>query len=317
MYDIKLNVLDNGSESVPYNCPDYPVYAGSGRLSRLLEMGVVNHWHWDYEFACVTHGRMSYSINHDTVTLNAGEGIFINSGQIHRNFSMDGTDGAYWCVLFHPSLLRTVNLPTERRLGDIPYMLLRPEAPWQSALLDDAAALSQHIHSGVEQNIFAILSRVFSIAHALSEHMPDLPEAASDVRDVGVMREMIGYIQTHYRSAVRVQDVSRAGMVSASTCHALFRKFFGASPMHYLTEYRLEKSAELLRNPAIPVSDVADMTGFASPSYFSKRFKEQYSITPTEYRRLHSRQAVAQALENAAQLRYNRLSESASRRNDP
>lgn len=290
MHNFELKVLDNGSESVPYNAPEFPVYAGSAWLHKYKGMGVVNHWHWDFEFAYILHGQMSYSVNHDTVTIREGEGIFINSGQIHRNFSMDGTDSEYRCALFHPSVLRTAFRQTEQLLralsgnSNMPYIILRPDAAWQKSLLADINALYESIIAGVGPNAFGILSHAFHIAQTLADHLPRTSEETADPRDISTMREMVGYIQTHYRETIRVADISRAGMVGNSTCYTLFRKFFGASPMKYLTDYRLEKAAGLLKNTDMPVCDIADMTGFASPSYFAECFKGLYGVPPTAFR---------------------------------
>ena len=266
------------------------MYAGGTWLHKYKGMGVVNHWHWDFEFAYILHGQMSYSVNHDTVTICEGEGIFINSGQLHRNFSMDGTDGEYRCMLFHPLVLRTAFPQTEQLLrglsgnSNMPYVILRPSVPWQKSLLADINALYELIAAGAGPNIFAILSHAFHIAQTLLEHLPQTPEEAAAPRDISTMREMVGYIQRHYREKIRVSDISRAGMVGTSTCYTLFRKFFKASPMKYLTDFRLEKAAGLLKNTDMPVSDIADMTGFASSSYFAECFKALYDLSPTAFR---------------------------------
>ena len=107
---------------------------------------------------------------------------------------------------------------------------------------------------------------------------------ASRAHDIDAMRGMMGYIQLHYSEKILVSDISRAGKVGSSTCHALFRKLLGTSPMRYLQDYRMEKAAKLLTSTETSVSDIAEMTGFASPSYFTECFREKYAATPTAYR---------------------------------
>ena len=45
------------------------------------------------------------------------------------------------------------------------------------------------------------------------------------------------------------------------------------------------EGAVLLENNDIPISDIADATGFEDAAYFSKLFKKRYEISPSEYRK--------------------------------
>ena len=48
---------------------------------------------------------------------------------------------------------------------------------------------------------------------------------------------------------------------------------------------RLQQAANLLRQQAGNVAEVADAVGFASVSAFSRRFRERFAVTPAAYRR--------------------------------
>lgn len=51
-----------------------------------------------------------------------------------------------------------------------------------------------------------------------------------------------------------------------------------------INRVRLKNAANLLSNPALRISDIAFSTGFNDANYFSKVFKNQYQMSPTEYR---------------------------------
>ena len=290
MKEHQLYVATTGAEYVPYNQPGYPLYGGKGSLGSFEGMGAINHWHWDLEFLYILTGKVSYTVNQKTLTLGAGEGIFVNSGQIHRNFSLDGSDGEYLCVLIHPSALQTVF----QRTGDLlnalctcpglPYALLRPEIPWQKEILESTRLLYEKIQSGIEENLFAILSVAFAMVHTLSCHLPQSFQEEGNAHGLNSIREMMGFIQTHYAEKLLVTDIARAGKVGSSTCHGLFREFLQMSPMQYLLEYRLEKAAQFLKDTRISMSEIAERTGFASPSYFAECFRAKYALSPTAFR---------------------------------
>jgi len=52
----------------------------------------------------------------------------------------------------------------------------------------------------------------------------------------------------------------------------------------FTNRQRLERAAELLKNPALTVEEVAEMSGFGSSSYFIKLFCKHYGATPASFR---------------------------------
>jgi AraC-like DNA-binding protein len=66
----------------------------------------------------------------------------------------------------------------------------------------------------------------------------------------------------------------------------LYRKMMlltGKSPNAFLKEYRLNKALNRLNKQTDNISEIAFVTGFSSPSYFSKCFQKRYGRTPSEY----------------------------------
>lgn len=61
-------------------------------LSQYPEYRAPSHWHDDIEFICVLLGGMKYNVNGEIVNLKKGEGIFVNSGQMHSGFSDNGQE---------------------------------------------------------------------------------------------------------------------------------------------------------------------------------------------------------------------------------
>lgn len=78
-------------------------------LSQYPEYRAPSHWHDDIEFICVLSGGMKYNVNGEIVNLKKGEGIFVNSGQMHSGFSDNGLlfSGTAACIaLLHCCQIR-------------------------------------------------------------------------------------------------------------------------------------------------------------------------------------------------------------------
>lgn len=64
-------------------------------------------------------------------------------------------------------------------------------------------------------------------------------------------------------------------------CKTLLKK----TPTGYLLDLRFAKAAELISNGGYQISQIAFMTGFNDPHYFSKAFKKQFGVSPSQYRK--------------------------------
>lgn len=79
--------------------------------------------------------------------------------------------------------------------------------------------------------------------------------------------------------------------VSPSHLVRVMRKHHGCTPVAYVNDRRLDRAALLLATSTDSVTGVASACGFGSPSYFTRRFTERFSLSPREYRR-HRQQSV-------------------------
>ena len=64
-----------------------------------------------------------------------------------------------------------------------------------------------------------------------------------------------------------------------------FKETMGMSFVQYLNDYRLDVEAKLLTTTSDDIISIAINTGFDNLSYFNRRFKKKYGITPGKYRR--------------------------------
>ena len=58
----------------------------------------------------------------------------------------------------------------------------------------------------------------------------------------------------------------------------------GCSASKFIRHIRLNKAKELLESPAVTITSVAFDTGFNDPGYFGRVFKQEFGLTPVEWR---------------------------------
>lgn len=74
----------------------------------------------------------------------------------------------------------------------------------------------------------------------------------------------------------------------ASSMNELFRRAFGQSPYHYLTDLRMRKAKEMLiGRPQETVARIAALAGFRDASHFVATFRRKTGMPPDKFRRLH------------------------------
>lgn len=287
-----IDLLEDGSELVHYDTPGIPIYIRIGNILAFPEGKVLAHWHEDIELSCILEGSMIYDINGKKVVVQEGDCMFINSSQIHHNYSYGGEDCRYICVLLHPSLLggnqsiydRLIRpIVSNKGIEYIQYDCNDKDREAINKILQDMV----RIKNG-ESDIYqlSIIQKMCELWMLLYEDLRSLliTRNPAQNQNVVLMQKMIRYIYTNHSEDLSLEDISKSADVSRSKCCRLFKEYIGMSPVDFLGEYRLEVSSDLLKETDMKISDIAIQCGFNSFSYYSKRFLMKYGMSPRQYR---------------------------------
>jgi len=286
---LSVEMKDDRSEIVHYDFEDYPVYIRKALLSHYDNFEAPLHWHDDVEFIAVLQGEMNYNINGEIIALKQGEGVFVNSRQLHRGYSENRTECDFICILTHPEALcisRTIEqkyiIPILKN-HRIPYIKLSDTNSWHKELSDCIVNIyNAKDDAAAELIISSLFMRIWSVIYKNSK-----TDVEDDVynSDFALLKNMIGYIQKYYSEKITLDDIAAAGAVGQSKCCKLFDKYIGAAPVAYLVQYRLHQSTWYLRNTDMTVTQVAHAVGFSGSSYYAEAFRKRYGRSPTQYRK--------------------------------
>ncbi|MBO7096125.1 MAG: helix-turn-helix domain-containing protein, partial [Lachnospiraceae bacterium] len=92
------------------------------------------------------------------------------------------------------------------------------------------------------------------------------------------------YIEKNYTLNITLEDVSREVNISSYYLSRIFKEGTGENFIDYLTKLRIEKAKELLSTTQYSMKEICARSGYSDPNYFSKTFKKNVGVTPTEYR---------------------------------
>jgi len=92
------------------------------------------------------------------------------------------------------------------------------------------------------------------------------------------------YIKNHYQKEISLDDVSREVNISPYYFSKLFKEETGENFIEFVTNIRMEKAKELLSQTGKSMKEICSEVGYSDPNYFSRSFKKNIGVTPTEYK---------------------------------
>lgn len=98
------------------------------------------------------------------------------------------------------------------------------------------------------------------------------------------MREIADYLELNYESRFQQAECARLFHLNKDYMSRKFKEELGIGMVEYVNRIRIEKAKELLCSTDKSIQEISDSTGFMDQKFFSKQFKRETSLSPTEYR---------------------------------
>ena len=251
------------------------------------------HSHTFYEILFCRGGSLEYLLGTERYHLQRGDVVFVPPGISHCPLFLEklvepyARDVLWLSPLFaknmdelfageivlpsQPFLLRTTGTRFEEILGELFRTGVRESyarAPgWQAAVY------------GNSMRLVVQLIRLRTNDKTLTP-----PTAKQELLD-----RILFYIESEMAQKITLAETARRFLVSESTINQLFRKRMKVSFYHYVTQRRLIAAKTLLLS-STPAEQICTRVGFGDYSTFYRAFKQEYGISPAEYRRLQEGQ---------------------------
>ncbi|HWU08677.1 MAG TPA: AraC family transcriptional regulator [Streptomyces sp.] len=231
-------------------------------------------------------GRLACSVDFTSYLLHPGDWLWVWPGQV-----LQLPDGAGECdatVLVFPTGFP--NATTDALIRDaehVPYRLVTPDAPRQTALLRLLDALVEEHACLTDLSLEAYIETLRGLLSVILIRLVHLADPRRQTRSgrsepFHLFRRAVeeGFGRTH-----RVEDYAAELGYSPRTLTRATRAALGVGAKRYIDDRVLLEAKRLLIHTLLPPAAISERVGFTYPTVFSAFFRQHTGMTPTEFRR--------------------------------
>ena len=203
------------------------------------------------------------NVTHTEVSLNAQPLEYIVLGIDGVELSIDNTSNGQFCILDHfesmdiTSCLRNILREME---------------------------LKQPGYEDICQAFMEIL--IIRLMRSTGLSVPSEPQNSVANHQCAAVRR---YIDHHFKESLTLDQLAEEAHMNKFYLSHAFKREYGVSPINYMISRRLEESKYLLAETDLSMSQIAQLLGFSSLSYFSQVFRKTQGLSPMEYRQDNKR----------------------------
>ncbi len=299
---LDIAVAPDFHELTKHGTPIFPCAGYDEDPGEYLVGNIPWHWHEELEVILAAEGDTLVLCGETEYRLHAGDVLFVNSNVLHKlKRGQRNTPCRINSLLFMPELVSSFpqSIIQQRyiapliRCATLTEILLKSDVPWQkTAIQRFVEAFEAFVSDRYGYEILVqveLMQMLLTILENMQDRVcdTDLVQNKDGVR----IKQMLAYIHEHYAEPLTVSQIAAASAISESECYRCFRKVLDSSPIDYLLQYRIRAAAGMLSGSDMSISDICFATGFNSPSYFAKVFRQELLISPRKYRSTHQQAA--------------------------
>jgi len=108
---------------------------------------------------------------------------------------------------------------------------------------------------------------------------------SSELWKKSVVKEVRQYIERYHNRVLRLSEIAQEVSISANYLNSIFKSETGHTVMQYIEDYKIDKAKHYLGEANTSIQSVASSLGYYDQYHFSKIFKKETGLTPTQYRK--------------------------------
>ena len=237
----------------------------------------VPHTHTHMELFYIVGGKGQFLIEDQLYPVNANNLVIINPNVTHTEVSLNAQPLEY--IVLGIDGLELVTGETSNGQFNI---LDHFESVEISSCLRNILREMELKNTGYEEVCQAYMEiLVIRLMRSITLAVPTEPQPLSANRRCAAVRR---YIDLHFKEPLTLEHLAEEEHMNKYYLSHAFKREYGISPINYMIARRIEESTYLLAETDLSMSQIAQLMGFSSLSYFSQAFRRSLGISPKEYR---------------------------------
>lgn len=253
------------------------------------------HIHKDFELGLVLDGNISILLPGQTLLLQPGDFWLINPFQSHE---IKAENPALLLSLQVSSAFFAPYYPEIDHLEFTSCVLPAGDDAQYRTLFSDMTSLALAYFQKNACFALRCASLVnacfFSLLQLLPHHFISHQESQLLHENARRTRSISQYIEQHAGEKLLLSDIAARENLSLYYLSHLFKETFGMPFQTYLLKIRCENARRLLLLTDLSLLDICISCGFSDPKYFNKGFRQQYHLSPKEYRQQFQHEKLPQ-----------------------
>lgn len=246
--------------------------------TRGKEWSNVLHTHTNVELFFITGRNGYFRVNTGTFPVEQNDLVIINSDVAHTELAMDGNQFEYLVLgidevdFFNQDNKKTDFLRFSCRDDNTELLF------YFSQILSEIEVRGIDYLRACHDILDALIIKIIRLTHT--------SVAVSDQKRSSKRCDLVKqYIDMNFTDQITLDMLAEMAHFSKYHLIHTFSKEVGCSPMNYLNNQRIEESKRLLVTTQRSISEISQLLGFSTQSYFGYCFKKVTNISPVEYRK--------------------------------
>lgn len=271
--DNLYELRNHGNYSFPFVC--YNNHFSKQKLSYISL-----HWHPEVEIIYINKGSLELIVNEKKYIMKENDAMIINPLELHGMSMIE--DCRWYAILFNPKIIYGFedSIIKKKYFNNLPF---------HNIILDDETkeyvkSIIKSSNSNENNHELDIISKLFSMYYSLFKNINVSLLTSSSASNNSKVKKLLDYINDNYNQKIRIDDVSKELCICRSEVCKLFKEELHTTFIEYLTKLRIERAIQLLNSSEANITQISELVGFNSSSYFTETFKKFFKMSPLEYK---------------------------------
>ncbi|MDE7126523.1 MAG: AraC family transcriptional regulator [Bacteroidales bacterium] len=235
---------------------------------------------YEYQLVYISRGEGVFSSGHcGPVKVYAGNMIMLFPGEWHSYYPDENTGWDEYWIGF-----KGANMDSKKANG-----FFNERTPVFNigiseqlvAMYIQAIEIAKKQESGHQQMLAGIINYMLGMTYSISKQRT----FRSTMVEEYVSRAKI-FIRENLHEQITPVDIAGHVGLRYSYFRSIFKDYTGFPPSRYITEFRIEKSKQLLTTTDLTSQQIAYECGFGDPKYFCTIFSKSVGLSPLQYRKI-------------------------------